>query len=330
VKGWLELCHRDGSLPSVMHLQKDPDLEYCTSQTWFSKFLSEPNRHHENTKPDSATNVNKLHNQNGLSELHPPADTQKIPKSEPTDFAPLDIRVETVEHIKTVENPRDNREINQPIKYTDDPDLNNAITYDEDLNKLQASLMREGFSMSTVIGMVLEVGKSKKQVEINNTKNEENRERLNYRMKLCGLKEKSFIPGDGNCQFSSVSDQLFNTIDRADYVRKSAVDWLRKNKNWKLANGAVMSDFAHDQTWEEFCNDLSRHGIWGNHLTLVAISEHFGNRICIVSSVESDSFMISISPPVLRSPKLILLSHYAEYHYGSIETTPGYNNILLQ
>jgi hypothetical protein len=48
------------------------------------------------------------------------------------------------------------------------------------------------------------------------------------------LKPKREIPGDGNCQMHAVSDQLYDTIERSKEVRKIVVEWLRKNKNWKL------------------------------------------------------------------------------------------------
>jgi len=208
----------------------------------------------------------------------------------------------------------------QPIKYSDDPALNDAITYDQELNKLQSSLLREGFSMSVVIGMVTEVGKAKKKFEIDNAKNEHNRNRLNERLKLCKLKEKRVIPGDGNCQFASISDQLYDNLDKAFEIRMEAINWLLKNRNWKLPNGATISDFAHDQSWDQFCSELSRPGIWGNHLTLVAVCEHYGTPITVISSIEGESYLIHIEPTSTKSNsnKRILLSHYAEYHYGSV------------
>jgi len=224
---------------------------------------------------------------------------------------------------KTIQNPitTENKiaePVYQAIKYTDDPDLNAAITYDSELNKLQASLLREGFSMSAVIGMVTEVGKAKKQLELDNAKLEKNRKRLNERLRLCKLKEKRFIPGDGNCQFASISDQLYDDLDHAASVRSEAINWLLKNRNWKLPNGAHISDFAHDQSWDEFCSELSRSGIWGNHLTLVAVSENYGAGITVISSNEGGNYIINIEPSKIKLPKRILLSHYAEYHYGSV------------
>jgi len=344
VKGWLELCKKDGTLPSLLHLEKDTDLEYVRSQQWFSNIIeSGPNNDDDSKLKDvsSSTLVDLLEvrsrdvQQHYRQQIPPTTDyvSQPIP---PTDYVSQPIPPTTdyvsqpdsklvsefiLENSRTHVQNSDKRceiPLNQPIKYTDNQELNDAITYDEDLNKLQASLIREGFSMSTVIGMVVEVGRSKKETLMNNLKNEENRTRLNHRLQLCGYKEKRVIPGDGNCQFSSVSDQLFDTIDKASFVRKAAVEWLKKNKDWKLDNGAVMSDFVHDQSWNDFCNELSRSGIWGNHLTLVAIAEHFGSRLRVISSVESDSYIIKIDPLVLKTQKVILLSHYAEYHYGSL------------
>lgn len=88
-------------------------------------------------------------------------------------------------------------------------------------------------------------------------------------------------------------------------------------KDWKLSNGAVLWNFAYDEPWDSFCDELSRHGIWGNHLTLVAAAEVFKCHIQIISSVEGDNFITEISP-TCPPTKRLLLSHYAEYHYGSL------------
>eukprot|EP01120_Amphizonella_sp_Union-15-10_P002403 TRINITY_DN12600_c0_g1_i1.p1 TRINITY_DN12600_c0_g1~~TRINITY_DN12600_c0_g1_i1.p1 ORF type:complete len:150 (+),score=35.78 TRINITY_DN12600_c0_g1_i1:3-452(+) len=138
-----------------------------------------------------------------------------------------------------------------------------------------------------------------------------------------GLREKRPIPGDGNCQMSSISDQIYGDIQHAKYVREKAVSWLRKNPNWLLPNGAQMKDFVHDKTWEEYCNEISKDGIWGDHLTLVAIAEVFGANIQVISSVSGDNYTTQITPRItLIQNKTLLLSHYAEFHYGSLEIDP--------
>jgi len=295
---WFQKCKNDGNLPNNMHIQKDTDLDNLKISANFSALF--PSVYPLPAVVEQPVLVVPKQQQQQQQQ-------QVTIKEEPPSLK--------------ISEPKENNNSSvdpKPIKYTDDPDLNAAITYDQELNKLQASLLREGFSMSIVIGMVTEVGKAKKKFEIDNAKNEENRNRLNERLKLCKLKEKRVIPGDGNCQFASISDQLYNEIDRASEIRKDAINWLLNNRNWKLSNGACISDFAHDQCWDEFCNELARNGIWGNHLTLVAVCEHYGIPIKVISSIEGESYLINIEPKVKKSPKMILLSHYADYHYGSV------------
>lgn len=42
------------------------------------------------------------------------------------------------------------------------------------------------------------------------------KERLKERIALFQLREKREIPGDGNCQFYALSDQLYDSIDRVN------------------------------------------------------------------------------------------------------------------
>jgi len=51
---------------------------------------------------------------------------------------------------------------------------------------------------------------------------------LRDRLSLYGLKEKTRIKGDGNCQFSSVADQLFDDPDRHPEVRKKCSGMVKK------------------------------------------------------------------------------------------------------
>ena len=49
------------------------------------------------------------------------------------------------------------------------------------------------------------------------------------RLKHYGLREKK-VDGDGNCQFRSLSDQLFGTTDRHPEVRRMAISQLRSKR----------------------------------------------------------------------------------------------------
>lgn len=73
-------------------------------------------------------------------------------------------------------------------------------------------------------------------------------------------------------------------------------------------NESILHEFVHDKPWEEYCEQMSRDGCWGDHLTLLAISELFGAVVSIMSSVEGDNFITEIHPTV-KKVCLILYLH---------------------
>jgi len=143
--------------------------------------------------------------------------------------------------------------------------------------------------------------------------------RLKERMELFGLREKVIVPGDGNCQFAAISDQLYNDFDHAPMLRRMAVEWLSRNRDWDVGNNEPICRFVY-MDFDEYLAEMSRPGIWGDHLTLVAISEMLHVKISIISSVENDSsFFTEIKPRIVdNEDQVLLLSHFAEYHYGSL------------
>eukprot|EP01127_Copromyxa_protea_P010629 TRINITY_DN2600_c0_g1_i1.p1 TRINITY_DN2600_c0_g1~~TRINITY_DN2600_c0_g1_i1.p1 ORF type:complete len:593 (-),score=77.92 TRINITY_DN2600_c0_g1_i1:1237-3015(-) len=306
---WLTLCMKDGTLPKARFLLSDPDMAAIKNLPWFAAFTSAPQGASHNLL--GASFLERSVTLTSLQATQQKVTTQASPRRA--------LAHPSVPKPSSSSMPQPKELVTQvlQVRYTDNEELNDAITFDEDLNRLQASLLRDGLSIHTVAVMVLEVGKGKHQEATKEKKHQENRLRLNERIKSFGMKEKRDIPGDGNCQFYAISDQLFDTIEKGDNTRAEIIKWLRNNKDWKLSNGAVLWNFAYDQPWDEFCDELARDGIWGNHLTLVAAAEVFECHIQIISSVEGDNFVTDIMPTKLPQKK-ILLSHYAEYHYGSL------------
>ncbi|KAF2074072.1 hypothetical protein CYY_004601 [Polysphondylium violaceum] len=143
--------------------------------------------------------------------------------------------------------------------------------------------------------------------------------RLDERLELYMLKNSKEIPGDGNCQMHALSDQIYDDIGHSQEIRKTIVDWLRKNKDFQLPNGATLNQFVMSNNWDDYCDEMAKLGNWGDHLTLLAAAEIYGMKISIISSVESSSnFFIEIIPTKIKKEKVLLLSHYAEFHYGSL------------
>jgi len=157
--------------------------------------------------------------------------------------------------------------------------------------------------------------------------------RLKERMALYGLESRRDIPGDGNCQMYSLSDQLTGSIEHAPFIRRALVKWLRDHSHVVLPNGATITDFVCDRKWEDWCAEMSRASTWGDHLTLLAASEVFCSHILILSSIPGEHFIIEICPTIgpdavsiqnssiqaVPDHNLLMLSHFAEFHYGSMQ-----------
>lgn len=217
-----------------------------------------------------------------------------------------------------------------PSSHSSPPSLSSPATVkkgkegieEKQYGALQSSLIESGFSIKRLLEVFswlpVSSGILQAQPEEDNDYVKKQKLRLQQRLELYQLKPRREIPGDGNCQMHAISDQVYDSIERSKDVRKLAVDWLRKNKMWKLPNESILHEFVHDKPWEEYCDQMAKDGCWGDHLTLLALSELFGAVISIMSSVEGDNFITEIHPTVKKTNKVILLSHYAEFHYGSL------------
>jgi len=153
--------------------------------------------------------------------------------------------------------------------------------------------------------------------------NLEAKKRLAERMEYYELEPRREIPGDGNCQFSSLSDQLTNSLQHSGFIRKLCVSWLDLNSDTILENGAKVRDFMYDKDWDSYLAEMSRNSVWGDHLTLIAAAEVFNMSIVIVSSIPNEHFLLEINPIISNQGRLpygkLYLSHLTELHYGSVQ-----------
>ncbi|XP_010543550.1 PREDICTED: uncharacterized protein LOC104816422 isoform X2 [Tarenaya hassleriana] len=133
-------------------------------------------------------------------------------------------------------------------------------------------------------------------------------ERLLQRLQLYGLVENK-VQGDGNCQFRSLSDQLYRTPDHHKSVREQVVDQLAYNR--EIYEGYV------PMAYNDYLKKMRRNGEWGDHVTLQASADLFGVRIFVITSFK-DTCYIEILPLIQKSNRLICLSFWAEVHYNSI------------
>ncbi|CAH8305051.1 unnamed protein product [Eruca vesicaria subsp. sativa] len=133
-------------------------------------------------------------------------------------------------------------------------------------------------------------------------------ERLFQRLQLYGLVENK-IQGDGNCQFRSLSDQLYRSSDHHDFVREQVVNQLAYNR--EMYEGYVPMPYT------DYLKTMKRNGEWGDHVTLQAAADWYGVRMFVITSFK-DTCYIEILPHLQKSNRLICLSFWAEVHYNSI------------
>ncbi|GAB4836424.1 hypothetical protein Ancab_039530 [Ancistrocladus abbreviatus] len=137
---------------------------------------------------------------------------------------------------------------------------------------------------------------------------ESDHQRLLDRLKVYELAELK-VKGDGNCQFRSLSDQIYRTVDYHSSVRRQVVDQLKSHPN--LYEGYV------PMLYGDYLKKMSKSGEWGDHVTLQAAADKYGIKIFVLTSFK-DTCYVEILPRTEKSDRVICLSFWAEVHYNSI------------
>jgi len=119
------------------------------------------------------------------------------------------------------------------------------------------------------------------------------------------------ISGDGNCQFASLSDQLYRTPRLQSAVRRLVVKQL--NDHPEYYSRFVPGDYRF------YCWKMSQNHVWGDHLTLQAAADRYGIQISLVTSYKTYSHM-HIMPREIKSCRILWLSFFGEIHYNSLYT----------
>ena len=153
------------------------------------------------------------------------------------------------------------------------------------------------------------------------------RSRLTRHLGMRGFTIKD-VPGDNNCQFHAIADQLAQVGIRgwdAMKLRQKTVAWLKQNGDRPMDDGKVgeatlLKDFVGVGSWKSYIAEMSQHGrTWGDEATLLAASVLFKAEICVISSLSEDYCHI-VTPPEVWKIELttrIYLGHYHEFHYVS-------------
>uniref|UniRef100_A0A7C9D9M6 ubiquitinyl hydrolase 1 n=1 Tax=Opuntia streptacantha TaxID=393608 RepID=A0A7C9D9M6_OPUST len=133
-------------------------------------------------------------------------------------------------------------------------------------------------------------------------------QRLLDRLQVYELVERK-VQGDGNCQFRSLSDQLYRTPEHHKFVRQQVVNQLKSNP--EFYEGYVPMEYG------EYLKKMSKSGEWGDHVTLQAAADSYGVKIFLITSFKDTCYM-EIIPRVQKSKRVVFLSFWAEVHYNSL------------
>ncbi|KAK9455469.1 hypothetical protein V1511DRAFT_510330 [Dipodascopsis uninucleata] len=110
------------------------------------------------------------------------------------------------------------------------------------------------------------------------------------------------ITGDGNCLFRALADQLYGDPERFRQIRRDIVQFLREHKarfisflpasgevghhgrkSARLANNresrgslkSIANDKNIDRLWEQYLDTMSKDGVYGDNLEIVAFAKRF-------------------------------------------------------
>lgn len=136
----------------------------------------------------------------------------------------------------------------------------------------------------------------------------EDRQRVLDRLEDFGLCEYQ-VQGDGNCQFRSLSDQLYRGPQHFRQVRKSVIRELRARPN-------LYAPYV-PENYKSYCSQMAKDMTWGDNVTLQAAANHYGICITLLTSF-SDEYIIKIDPTRCTTKRTLYLSFWAEVHYNSI------------
>ncbi|VDQ01430.1 unnamed protein product [Trichobilharzia regenti] len=111
------------------------------------------------------------------------------------------------------------------------------------------------------------------------------------------------VPSDGNCLFSSLSDQLYGTIANHKQVREQAVLYIETHKE----------EFEPFFDVKDRLNNLRSLGTYGGHECIIAISRYFSVYIIIHQLKQKHSFAFTKKVTVYTQS----LSYYILYTFNN-------------
>ena len=141
--------------------------------------------------------------------------------------------------------------------------------------------------------------------------------RVTERLSLLNLKEHG-IAQDPSCLFAAVSSQVYGDFSHASAVRKGTANWLEANEVWELENGQHICQYVEDRSYRDYIAALRQKDTWGDHLGLIAVSQLFGARVIVVTSVVGEECLLDIEPILKKTERVIRLCHWGSRNFSGV------------
>ena len=130
------------------------------------------------------------------------------------------------------------------------------------------------------------------------------------------------IERDGNCLFSSISDQVYGTDKYSEIIREKCMDFIEKNKlfySQYIEGGEVQIP--------AYIERKRKNGTWGDNIEIDALCEIYNRPIEIY--VDVDKPLITFNNINDKKKFPIKLSYHGNNHYNSIVPTVNHNDFFL-
>ena len=127
---------------------------------------------------------------------------------------------------------------------------------------------------------------------------------------------------DGNCLFSSISDQVYGTDKHSGIIRQKCMDYIEKNK-------LFYSQFVEggEAKISAYIERKRKRGIWGDNLEIQALSEIYDRPIEIYVNI--DKPIKSFCNDKINTKYPIKISYFGNKHYNSIVPSTKNKNYHL-
>ena len=117
---------------------------------------------------------------------------------------------------------------------------------------------------------------------------------------------------DGNCQFRSLSNELYGTQDFHYAIRIKVCEFMKEHVNDFSPFIGTIDDF------NDYIEKMMMNRTWGDELTLRAASDIFGTKIHVITT-EKEHYVLHYNPSTTsKTNRQLFLSYISPIHYNTV------------